>query len=101
MDATGAATYIAAPNKFLFDYEAAGLDGSGVISFDHKIFASGSGLICRLCYDHVIEHLGPGGADAATWTGDVPAVTNLMTPWVTVTAVLKSSDWNVTSGNSG
>jgi PEP-CTERM motif len=94
VDASGTGTYIAAPAKFLFDYEAAGLDGSGAISFDHKIFASGPGDTYA---PYMITLSGPNGA--ATWTGDVPAVSNFMTPWVTVTALLNQSDWKVTSGS--
>ncbi len=93
-DASSTGTYIAAPAKFQLDYEALGLDGSGVISFDHKIFASGSGDTYA---PYMITLSGPKGI--ATWTGDMPVVTNGTTPWVTVTAPLIQSDWTVMSGS--
>jgi PEP-CTERM motif len=92
LDATGAGTYIIAPSQYLGDYQTLGLNGTGTISFDHKIIAE-TGVIQYNPYEVFLA--GPGGA--ATWEGSTPTG---LTPWVTQTATLNTSDgWTVTSGS--
>jgi hypothetical protein len=94
VDGNSGTTFVVAPNKFAGNYVQLGLDGAGVISFDHKIFASGHGDT----YDNYeILLSGPNGA--ATWTGPTPVVQDFVSAWETVNAPLIQSDgWTVTSG---
>ena len=90
LDASGNFTYIAAPEEFLGDWSL--LDGTGSISYDHKIFSTGGGVQAFTPYR--IEISGSGGS--ALWAGDRPSGT---TDWVHVEALLNEQDWNVNSGS--
>lgn len=95
VDASSASTYISAPNKFLGDYATLGLENTGVITFDHKIFDSTE----VVKYGPYRVYLFGNNGVEATWTGPEPVVTDGKTPWVTVTAPLIQSDgWQVTGG---
>lgn len=99
VDAGDGVTYLVAPttatSKWIGNYLAEGLNG-GVLSFDHKIFSSGTGDTYNK-YEVMLS--GPGGS--ATWTGETAAVTDFKTPWVTVDVPLNPSNagWMVTSGS--
>lgn len=84
-----APTGINAPAKFLGDWS--GLNGTGRISFDHRIIDVGEGV--NGFYPYFIQLGGPGGG--ATWTGPTPSAA---TDWLTFHADLDASNWNVTSG---
>ncbi len=81
-----------APVKFLGDWSS--LDGNGFISFDYGIFDLGSGGVSGML-PYEINISGPYGS--ATWLGETHPVAE-DTDWITVTAPLIESSWNVTSG---
>lgn len=85
------ATYALAPAKFLGDWSA--LDGTGDISYDHRVPLLFSPGFYGAAVEREIRLAGPGGA--ATWIGSLPAFNS---SFVTVTAPLSESAWTVTSG---
>jgi hypothetical protein len=88
-DASPNWSYIAAPDSFLGDWSH--LDGTGRISYDQKIFSTGS-VIAYTPYS--IEISGPGGS--ARWDRESPSGT---TEWVHVEALLNEQNWTVNSGS--
>jgi len=92
-DATDDGTWVIAPGKFLGDWSAA--DGSGAISFDHKVFAVPVGTAINI-QDYGISIA--GGGNSATWTSPGPTGT---TDWVHVTASLVESQWSVSGSWAG
>lgn len=81
---------VVAPSTFHGDWRW--LDGAGVIRYDHVIFTAGT-QISGSAAPHWIQLSGPGGI--ATWTG---AIVTGATPWTTIAAPLRQSDWVVSSG---
>jgi hypothetical protein len=93
-------SYVVAPAKFLGNYYGLGLAQAGVLSFDHKIFSSGTGDT----YDKYQVKLtgGTGGDITALWTGPLPTITNFTTDWETVNVPLNfPNNWKVTGGSFG
>ncbi len=79
---------ILAPASFLGDLSS--LDGIGSISFDHKLFQTGFiGSNGILDYEINLS----GGGNSATWFSAAPSGA---TDWVSLTAPLSESSWNVT-----
>ena len=87
-DAGGDDSFLLAPTDFLGDWAGRGAES---ISFDHKVFATGS-VAANLGYR--MEIAGPGGA--ARWQDAGPQAQ--VTDWVTVVAPLTETSWNVTEG---
>ena len=77
-----------APLDFLGDWS--GLDGIGVLSYDHKIFSTGSNS-AYVPYEVYIH----SGDDFARWQGDTP---NGVTDWVNIEVPIDSSEWVVKQG---
>lgn len=88
VDNTAGLALVEAPSKFLGDWSA--LNGVGSITYDHKIFDTGS-IINFGPYGARV--FGPGGA--ASWNGATPTGP---TGWVTQTVALNAANWTVTSG---
>jgi hypothetical protein len=88
VDDPGVGARLVAPSKFLGDWS--GLDGIGVISYDHAIFDVG---VNPIFHPYNISISGPDGL--AEWRGATPAG---VTDWRTVEALLKESEWTVTEG---
>lgn len=85
---TTASSWIYAPEKFLGDWTAWGVDA---ITWDVTIFRTGS--IYRVGR-HQVAIEGPGGT--AHWVGPAP---NPTAGWYTLSAPLNESDWTVDSGS--
>ena len=87
-DISGSSGQILAPSSFLGNLTS--LDAIGSISFDHKLFQTGfigsDGIV-----DYEINLSGAG--NSATWFSPGPSST---TDWVSLTAPLVESLWNVT-----
>jgi hypothetical protein len=88
------ASYALAPAKFLGDWSA--LDGTGVISYDHRVQLQFDPGFWGAAVPREIVLEGPGGV--ATWTGSLP---NFNSSFVTITAPLSASNWIVNSGTWG
>ena len=86
-DSTGNATFLLAPSSFLGDWSS--LNGTGTISFDHKIFSAGTGINNFVAYQVAIS--GPDGS--AIWLGSTP---NQATDWLSITAPIVETSWSVT-----
>jgi len=93
-DSSSEGTFLWAPAKFLGDWSS--LDGTGSLSFDHKLFTSGAGV--RTIAPYTVLLSGPAGA--AEWTSPGPSGTPPFdTPWLSFTANLVESEWTITQGS--
>ena len=93
IDASGSATYIQAPDRFLspaIDYKQ--LDGKAYISWQHHMVDE---TAVESTAPYTITISGPGGV--AHFSG-APATVAAKNNWVTVAAPLLQADWTVTSG---
>ncbi len=77
---------INAPASYLGDWT--NLNGTGSISFDHKIFSTG---FIGIIVDYEINISGPGG-ESAKWTSTGPIGE---TDWVTLSAQIEEPSWVV------
>jgi hypothetical protein len=93
IDASGGATYIQAPERFLspaIDYKQ--LDGKAYVSWQHRMVDE---TAVQSTAPYSITLTGPGGA--AHFNG-APAIVAAKNSWVTVAAPLLQSEWTVTNG---
>jgi len=89
VDASGDATFIIAPAKFLGNWSA--LNGTGTIFWDHQIFVTGT---VSSFLPHEVRISGPGGT--ATFTGGTPDGTS---GWIQQSAPIEVASWTVNSGS--
>jgi len=81
-------TFLIAPAPFLGDWSD--LDGSGVLSYDHKVFSSGLYDVAR---PYEVRISGPGGS--ANWTGATPTGP---TGWVPQVIPIRQDAWTLLAG---
>jgi hypothetical protein len=88
-DTGGVFDFAIAPEKFLGSWSA--LDGTGTLSFDHRLFSVG---VVNFFGNYFVEIVGPGGT--ARWSTSGP---DGPTDWVSLAAPIQESAWSVTSGS--
>ena len=87
-DVLSESTFLIAPAPFLGDWS--GLDGWGVLSYDHKVFQAGN---YSEAWAYEVRISGPGGS--ANWTGAAPTGP---TDWMPQVIPIRQDAWSVQSG---
>lgn len=90
IDGTNPNGIMRAPGKYLGNWTP--LDGTGTLSFDHKVIDLGAGVFEVGPY--TVDIAGP--TTSATWTSTTAP--NGVTPWVNIVVPIEESAWSVTSG---